>query len=515
MQRFLPVLLITLLVLVQSAGAFATQATRYALVYRWDGEVQRLLDHRQRLAGLLGLPADSRLKIVGRDQQFGIVWEIDRPLAQVRKEAEKQNASLRRAGLKPVQVVPRNSYHLLYHLLYRRDSNPENLHREYARIKAALGPQAGAKLAIEQLDGRTYGLVYRGWQGRSAALKTGKQQAARLGLKNTTPSLLTAVERRAVHVDGKQETARSQIAQPPAASSPAQPNRAPKAAIATPSRSSANVAKSAPAAAGQSQTRSAAALNSKVNEFIRQQTGKGGIKPGERTAWAAYDLTSNRYLVDINAHRSFQAASMIKPFVALAFFHQVAKGKATYTAQHRQMMEAMIQQSSNPATNWFIRQLGGPARCEALLKREYGHLLQRVVISEYIPPDGRTYKNAALPADYIRYLKALWNHQLPHSKEMLRVMALPGPNRLVNGTGISPATNVYNKTGTTALLCGDMGIMVARTKDGRRVPYAVVGIVERSARPADYKQWMRSSGGVIRSFSSLVYGELKQQHNLL
>ena len=513
MQRFFSILLIILLLLVQSAGASSVQEAGHSLVYRWDGERQRLFDYRQRLAALPGLPTDTHLKIVGRDQQFGIVWEIDRPLVQARKMAEEQNASLRRAGLKPVQVTPKNSYYHLYHLLYRRDSNPENLRREYARIKTALGPQAGAKLAIEQLDGRTYGLVYRGWQSRSAALKTGKQQAARLGLK--TPSLLAAVERRAVHSDPKKDTVRGQIALPPTVPSPAQSNRALKAAIAEPSHSTANSATSPPTAGKQPQTRSAATLNNKVGIYLRQVADKGGIRPGERTALAAYDLTSDRYLVDINAHRSFQAASMIKPFVALAFFHQVSKGKATYTAQHRQMMEAMIQQSSNPATNWFIRQLGGPSRCEALLKKEYGHLLQRVVIREYIPPDGRTYKNTALPADYIRYLKALWNHQLPHSKEMLRVMALPGPDRLLYGTDISRATNVYNKTGTTALLCGDMGIMVARTKDGRKVPYAVVGIVERPARPANYKQWMRSSGGVIRGFSSLVYEEMKQQHNLL
>ena len=142
-------------------------------------------------------------------------------------------------------------------------------------------------------------------------------------------------------------------------------------------------------------------------------------------------------------------------------------------------------------------------------------MFRQVSIREYIPPDGRTYKNSALPSDYIQFLRAMWQYQLPNAKEMLRVMSLPGPDRLVYGSDVPGGTEVFNKTGTTAQLCGDMGILVARSRDGRKVPYAVVGIVERSTRPGDYKQWMHNSGDVIREFSSLVYGAIKQKHNLL
>ena len=94
-------------------------------------------------------------------------------------------------------------------------------------------------------------------------------------------------------------------------------------------------------------------------------------------------------------------------------------------------------------------------------------------------------------------------------------MSLPGPDRLVYGSDVPGGTEIYNKTGTTAQLCGDMGILVARSRDGRKAPYAVVGIVERSTKPGDYKQWMHNSGDIIREFSSLVYGAIKQKHNLL
>ncbi len=262
-------------------------------------------------------------------------------------------------------------------------------------------------------------------------------------------------------------------------------------------------------------SRAVAGINSKVQDFLREQRSKGKLQRQERTALLAYDLTNNTYLASINSQSSFQAASMIKPFVALAFFYQVDKGKLKYSSKHRQMMEQMIQHSDNQATNWFIRQLGGPAKCNTLVNKKYGRLFRQVRIREYIPPGGKSYKNSALPQDYVQFLKALWNRQLPYSQEMLRVMSLPGRDRIFWGTDVPSGTLVYNKTGTTAQLCGDMGILVTKSKNGKRVPYAIVGIVERSSAPKNYKQWMVHGGGVIREFSSLVYGEMKHKYNLL
>ena len=256
-----------------------------------------------------------------------------------------------------------------------------------------------------------------------------------------------------------------------------------------------------------------AGLNGDLQSFLRNQQAKGRLGKNVSTALVAYDLTSNTYLASHNAQRSFQAASMIKPFVALAFFHQVDKGKLKYTAQHRQMMVRMIQHSDNEATNWFMRQVGGPARCQALLKQAYGPLVRRVNICEYIPPGGKTYRNSAQPTDYIAYLKALWQHQLPHSEEMLRVMALPGRDRIYWGTQLPKGTRVYNKTGTTAHLCGDMGIIVPPGK--RQAPYIIVGIVQRPSKPKDFKHWMVSGGNVIRDFSTLVYREMQDRYNFL
>ncbi len=227
-----------------------------------------------------------------------------------------------------------------------------------------------------------------------------------------------------------------------------------------------------------------------------------------------YDLNRNVSLVDINADLPFQAASMIKPFIALSFFHKVTEGALKYGPTSRRKMEAMIQHSSNSATNWVMRQVGGPASCQRLLTRHYRHLFKQLHIVEYIPKGGRTYQNKALPSDYIRFLRALWNNELPHGKEIRRLMSLPGRDRLYHGTPIPQGTLVYNKTGTTAHLCGDMGILAPKTRNSSRYPYAIVGIIERSSRPSNYKHWMQSRGSVIREISTFVYKDLKKKYAL-
>ena len=242
---------------------------------------------------------------------------------------------------------------------------------------------------------------------------------------------------------------------------------------------------------------------------------KGRIDNDERTGWMVYDLTRRESLVDINGELPFQAASMIKPFVALAFFHRVQQGELIYGPKSRRNMELMIQYSNNKATNWVMRMAGGPSRCDEILRTHYSDIFKNTSITEYIPPGGRTYKNIAQPADYVRFLQALWDDSLPYSKEMRRLMSLPGRDRLYDNTPIPQGTLVYNKTGSTAHLCGDMGILVARDKSGHRYPYVLVGIIQRESRPDNYGNWMLTRGNVIRQVSTLVYNELKKQYKLL
>jgi beta-lactamase class A len=95
-------------------------------------------------------------------------------------------------------------------------------------------------------------------------------------------------------------------------------------------------------------------------------------------------------------------------------------------------------------------------------------------------------------------------------------MNLPSTDRLYHGVPDIPAgTAVYNKTGTTAMCCGDMGVLVAQRADGQRVPYIMVGVIERSRRTTSYTSWSRARGDVIREVSGITYRYLREQYGLV
>ncbi|MGD8589633.1 MAG: serine hydrolase [Chromatiales bacterium] len=250
-----------------------------------------------------------------------------------------------------------------------------------------------------------------------------------------------------------------------------------------------------------------------VENYIKTLRREGKIADDERTGWAVYDFTTGEKLVTINENVQFQAASLIKPFIATAFFHLVEEGKLIYGSKSRRYMERMIQQSHNASTNWVMRQVGGPNAVEQILKQQYPSIFRDVNIVEYIPANGRTYLNKASVHDYNRFLYAVWKDEIPHAEEIKRLMSLPGADRIYTGARELPkGTEVYNKTGSTARLCGDMGILNVEGPDGKRYPYTIIGIIEKQQPARNYTSWIRSRGNVIRNVSNLVYKGIAQHH---
>ena len=227
-----------------------------------------------------------------------------------------------------------------------------------------------------------------------------------------------------------------------------------------------------------------------------------------------YDFTAGEKLVSINEDEPFEAASMVKLFVAAAFFCRVEKGDLIYGNRSRRHMELAIQHSNNAATNWMLRKIGGPKAAERMLKRKYPGIFQDTRIVEYIPRGGRTYRNKASAHDYSRFLYAVWKEDIFGAREIKRLMALPGSDRIYTGVASIPvSTRVYNKTGSTAHVCGDMGILNVKGPDGKRYPYTVVGIIEKERRARDYTTWIRSRGAVIRNVSGIIYHGIVKRYD--
>ena len=256
-------------------------------------------------------------------------------------------------------------------------------------------------------------------------------------------------------------------------------------------------------------------LEAAVEDYIKRLRREGKLAADERTGWSVYDFTTGEKLVTINEDVQLQAASLVKPFIAAAFFHQVEDGKLTYGSKSRRHMERMIQRSNNASTNWIIRQVGGPQTVERILKRHYPGIFKNTHLVEYIPAGGRTYRNKASVHDYSRFLYAVWKEDISGAREIKRLMSLPGSDRIYTGAREIPrGTEVYNKTGSTARVCGDMGILNVKGKDGKRYPYTLIGIIEKQQSASNYTAWIRSRGDVIRNVSSMVYKSIAQQHDL-
>jgi beta-lactamase class A len=254
-------------------------------------------------------------------------------------------------------------------------------------------------------------------------------------------------------------------------------------------------------------------LEAAVETYIKDLRRKGRISKDERTGWSVYDFTTGEKLVTINEESQFQAASLIKPVIAAAFFHRVKKKELIYGPKSRRHMERMIHYSNNPSTNWVMRQVGGPRAVQRILEHNYPGIFRATSIVEYIPAGGKTYRNKATARDYSRFLYALWKGKIAGAREIKRLMSLPGPDRIYTGAESVPVgTRVLNKTGSTARLCADMGILNVRGPDGTRYPYTLIGIIEKQDRASNYSAWIRSRAEVIRDVSDIVYQGIAHRH---
>jgi beta-lactamase class A len=530
-----PAIVLLFLLLFQLIHTCPVRAEHYDIAYYWDTNIDNVLDYKDKLENVFPPEISRKLIIVGRENQYGVIYDENGSALHSAQVFVRQNVLLHQAGLHQCYSLKDKGYYRLYNISYGVGPHLKALEKKYSLVYSTLGKDVGKDLFIEQLDENSYALLYlrRGdirstykiarkharilrryhiktavipedndtiVYGESSHLDTADSEVAD---SNTSKDKDTVVDSDHATQKPKQETAESDKKNEgtPIQISPTDKKQifAQHQRVASPLL---NINKDAE-------------FDQSVENFIKGQRRRGKLNNDEITGWIVYDLNHNKTLVNINADRVFQAASMIKPFLALAYFHQVKAGKLRYTRKSRRIMERMIQRSSNSAANWVMHQIGGPAECERILKTYYGYIFKKTEIREYIPANGRTYKNTAIPSDYIRFLHELWKKRLPYYAELRRLMALPGRDRLYEGTPIPHGTLVYDKTGTTAHLCGDMGILVPRDRRGRLYPYAVVGIIERQSRPSDYGSWMITRGNIIRKVSTLVYNKIKKQHNLL
>lgn len=387
------------------------------------------------------------------------------------------------AAMSPAAAAATNRYDVSY--FWSR--SPAGVQEYRDRVAGVLGPGVTDRLKVVA-EGDLFGLVYARHGGRAGATRVAKVHTRLLQSRGLEAAMPVRSRDWAVLDDGDARQAPFTSVIVPRGSR----NRTPET----------------------ERIRDFRDLEVAVEDYIRRLRREGKIKDDERTAWSVYDFTSGEKLVSINEDEPFEAASMVKLFIAAAFFCRVEKGALIYGENSRRQMELAIQHSNNAATNWMLRKIGGPKAAERVLKRKYPGIFQNTRIVEYIPPGGRTYRNKASAHDYSRFLYAVWKENISGAREIKRLMALPGRNRILTGVASIPvSTRVYNKTGSTARVCGDMGILNVKGPDGKRYPYTVIGIIAKERRARDYTTWIRSRGEVIRNVSGIIYRGIVKRYD--
>ena len=258
-------------------------------------------------------------------------------------------------------------------------------------------------------------------------------------------------------------------------------------------------------------------LEAGIDRYIKSNRYRRRLASTDKTSFVVYDISKGKKVVSINEDQPMMAASLIKNFVMLVYFHEVRQGRLSHTNQNRRHLKNMIQRSYNSSTNYFIRLLGGPSRVNQLLKWNYPYF-EHTRIVEYIPNGGRTYRNMTSAHDMNRFYNQLWQGRLPHSPKMKHYLRLPKGDRLYDKTCIPRGVHVYNKTGTVYGMVGDSGILVITDPKGKQRAYILTGIIEDRSkinqrnRIQSFGSWVSRRTEILRSVSEGVYEYIYERH---
>ena len=258
-------------------------------------------------------------------------------------------------------------------------------------------------------------------------------------------------------------------------------------------------------------------LEANFESYIKSRRSRKILAATDRTSFVVYDISKNKKIVSINEDRQMMAASLIKNFVMLAYFHEVKYGRQKHTAVNKGHLRAMIHRSSNPSTNYFIRLLGGTARVNRILRNNYPYFKQTRIV-ETIPPSGRTYRNMTSARDLSTFFLRLWHGKLPHSEKMKWYFKIKNGDYIFKNTYIPASVTVYNKTGTVYGLVGDGGVLVLRDPQGRPRPYIFIGLMEDRTKTntrnrwQSFYDWKNLRAYILRRLSERAYKYIYEKH---
>ena len=258
-------------------------------------------------------------------------------------------------------------------------------------------------------------------------------------------------------------------------------------------------------------------LEASIDRYVKVLRNRGVLANTDRTSFVVYDATKQKKVVSINQDQTMMAASLIKNFVMLAYFHEVKHKRLEHTNKNRQQLRRMIQNSANTSTNYFIRLLGGPSGVARILKWNYPYFKQTRIV-EYIPAGGRTYRNMTSAHELNVFYNQLWLGNLPYSNKMKYYLGLPNGDRMHDRTCLPPNVRVYHKTGTVYGLVGDSGILAITDSEGKQRAYIFTGMIEDQTKTSNHNRseafgvWVQRRSNTLRRVSEAVYEYIYEVH---
>ena len=378
--------------------------------------------------------------------------------------------------------------------------NKQNANAYASKVKQALGPNIAKQIKVVRNARGQYGVIYD---------RDGNYETVHRVAMNHTKLLRQAGVTKARGYD-----AAYPIPDQHYPSVPSKPSSKQKPKPSTPSKKTPIKQRPQP---GRLDTTLDSSLEANIDRYIKGLRFRGVLSSTDRTGFVVYDVTQQKKVVSINEDQTMMAASLIKNFIMLAYFHEVKHKRLEHTAENRRQLRLMIQRSANISTNYFIRLLGGPRGVERILKWNYPYFNQTRIV-EYIPATGRTYRNTTSARDMNKFYNQLWLGNLPYSNKMKYYLGLPNGDRMHDKTCIPSNVRVYHKTGTVYGLVGDSGVLAIIDSQGKQRAYIFTGLIEDQTKTSTrnrseaFWSWVGRRSNTLRRVSEAVYEYIYEVH---
>ncbi len=263
-------------------------------------------------------------------------------------------------------------------------------------------------------------------------------------------------------------------------------------------------------------------LEAGISNYMKEIYEHKKLNINDKLSIIVEDLENQKILASIHQEKSIKSASTIKVPILHAYMIQLIDGELSTNSNHKELIEDMIRFSSNSSTNTVIELLGGPAKIQRILEKT--EVYKQILLIEYIPENGRTYRNTISVSDLNSIFKELWIQRILGKKysieqnrhvsiEMLDLLKLPGytwiKDRIKAGTCFSTNKTVtlWDKTGFVKGSNGNAGIVEINTPFGRKA-YSIVIFIERKdfhSITENVKKWFEMTSMHMRRISEMTF----------